>query len=111
MTVLSVDVSTGRITFDRTASSSAPDTMPVAHAGVDGWLPGERIQLHVFIDESIIELFVDEAVALTGRVYPTRADSLGIAAFAVDGAAEIEAIDTWQINYPIAAELRSPDRL
>ena len=107
MTVLSVDVATGRITFDRTASSSAPDTMPGTYGGVDGWLPGERIRLHVFIDESIIELFVNDAVTLTGRIYPTRTDSLGIAAFALGGAAEFEAIDIWQLDVPAAADLRS----
>jgi beta-fructofuranosidase len=109
MTVFSVDVSTGRVSFDRTASSSAPDAMRGTYGGVDGWLPGERIRLHVFIDESLLELFVDETLALTGRVYPTREDSLGIAAFAVGGAAEIEAIDVWQVEVEASADPRTAD--
>jgi beta-fructofuranosidase len=97
-TVVSVDIATGRLTFDRTASSLAPDSTPGVYGGVAEWAPGERFRLHLFVDESIVELFVDDTLALTGRIYPTRADSIGIAAFAVGGAAEIEAIDIWQLT-------------
>jgi len=96
-TVASVDIATGRLTFDRTASSLAPDSTPGVYGGVTEWVPGERFRLHLFVDESIVELFVDDTLALTGRIYPTRADSIGIAVFAVGGAAEIEAIDIWQL--------------
>ncbi len=96
-TVVSVDIATGRITFDRTASSLAPDSTPGVYGGIADWAPGDRFRLHLFVDESIVELFVDDTLALTGRIYPTRADSIGIAAFAVGGAAEIEAIDIWQL--------------
>ena len=96
-TVVSVDIATGHVTFDRTASSLAPDTTPGVYGGADGWLPGERFRLHVFLDESILELFVDDTLALTGRIYPSRADSVSFAAFAVGGAGEIETIDIWQL--------------
>jgi len=38
-----------------------------------------------------VELFVDDTLALTGPIYPTRAESIRIVAFAVGRAAEIEA--------------------
>jgi len=108
-TVVSVDIATGRLTFDRSASSLAPDSTPGVYGGADGWLPGERFNLHLFVDESIVELFVDDTLALTGRIYPTREDSVGIAAFAVGGAAEIETIDIWQVADGRTLDPRRPD--
>jgi beta-fructofuranosidase len=96
-TVVSVDIATGRLTFDRTASSLAPDATAGVYGGAAEWMPGDRFRIHMFVDESIVEVFVDDTLALTGRIYPTRADSTGIAAFAVGGAAEIEAIDVWRL--------------
>jgi len=98
VTVVSVDVATGRVTFDRTAASQAPDSTSGVYGGVAAWVPGERIRFHAFIDESIVELFLDDTLALTGRIYPTRADSIGIAAFATGGDAVIEAVDVWQLT-------------
>ena len=109
MTTVSIEVATGRVIFDRSASSMAPEAVPTVHEGNDGWLPGERIKLHLFIDASIIELFIDDVLALTGRIYPTRTDSLGVATFAVGGNAEIEAIDIWQLDLPAALHLRGSD--
>ena len=37
-----------------------------------------KLELVVFIDHSIVEIFVNEVFALTGRAYPTTADSDGV---------------------------------
>ena len=41
---------------------------------------GEVLELRVFIDRSVIEVFANGRQSLTQRVYPTRADSIGGAA-------------------------------
>src|SRR5260370_1339214 len=76
MTVLSIDMSTATVIFDRSASSLPPEVMPTVHEFNDGWLPGAFIQLHVFVDESIVELFIDDVLALTVRVYPSHTASV-----------------------------------
>jgi beta-fructofuranosidase len=38
----------------------------------------ETLRLHIFVDRSIIEVFVNERMCLTGRAYPTRDDAIGI---------------------------------
>src|SRR5258708_33394951 len=92
MTVLSFDMSTGTVIFDRSASSLAPEVMPTVHEFNDGWLPGAFIQLYVFVDDSIVELFIDDVLALTGRVYPSRTDSVGVEVFSLGGNAGIERV-------------------
>jgi beta-fructofuranosidase len=61
--------------------------------------PGEPLRLRVFLDRSIIEVFANGRQCLTQHVYPTRADSLGIA-FASEGAATtVRRVRAW----PMAA--------
>jgi beta-fructofuranosidase len=56
---------------------------------------GEPLRLHVFLDRSVIEVFANERACLTSRVYPTRADSNGLALVAEGGAARVTTMDVW----------------
>ena len=59
--------------------------------------PGEPLRLHIFLDHSAIEIFANDRAVLTSRIYPTRDDSLGIAAFAEGGAATLRTLDVWEM--------------
>src|SRR5690606_15393628 len=50
----------------------APEIAPVALE------ENETLKLRVFIDKSVVEVFVNGKQALAVRVYPTRDDSTGI---------------------------------
>jgi beta-fructofuranosidase len=58
---------------------------------------GEPLQLRVFIDHSIVEVFANERQCVTQHVYPTREDSLGITLFAKGGEAKVTSIDAWDM--------------
>jgi sucrose-6-phosphate hydrolase SacC (GH32 family) len=70
---------TQRIWIDRTQSSLDPAGHTVEHGGTLALADGESLELHVFIDRSIIEVFANGRACLTTRVYPTRDDALGVA--------------------------------
>ena len=57
----------------------------------------EPLRLRVFVDHSVIEVFANERACLTGRVYPTRDDSVGIGIFA-HGSAQLLALDAWPMH-------------
>lgn len=38
----------------------------------------QGVKLHLFLDRSVLELFVNDQICLACRIYPTRADSLGV---------------------------------
>jgi len=59
--------------------------------------PGERLQLRVFVDESVVEVFANDRQAIARRVYPGRADSLGIMLFAGEGQAEFKRVRAWDM--------------
>ena len=56
---------------------------------------GETLALHIFLDKSVVEVFVNRRLCLTQRIYPTRADSLGVAIFARGGEAFLNSLDAW----------------
>jgi beta-fructofuranosidase len=62
-------------------------------------VPGEPVTLHIFLDRSVIELFTDDGrTLLTGRIYPTLAESLGVALFSHGGSTRLLALDIWTMR-------------
>lgn len=59
--------------------------------------PDEKLKLHIFIDKSIIEVFANDKICLTQRVYPNRADSTGISICSRNGSAELLKFDLWEM--------------
>ena len=62
---------------------------------------GEVLDLRVFIDPSVIEVFANGRQSLTQRVYPTRADSTEVRLFASGGAALATVVEAWEME-PVA---------
>jgi len=67
--------------------------------------PGEPLRLQVFLDASVIEVFASRRACLTERIYPTRADSLGVSLLARGGTARLLTLEVWEMR------AISPDRL
>jgi len=59
--------------------------------------PDEPLRLRIFLDRSILEVFANRRQCLTQRIYPTRADSLGIALFAEGGDAIVTHLRAWDM--------------
>lgn len=61
-------------------------------------LSGEPLKLRIFLDRSVIEVFLNEKLALTTRIYPTREDSLGTGLFAKGGKVRIVKLKCWAMK-------------
>jgi len=59
---------------------------------------GESLNFHIFLDRSVMEVFVNNRLALTHRVYPTRDDSQGVAVFAKGGTIKVPRLDAWKMH-------------
>jgi beta-fructofuranosidase len=94
-TLLYYDAETGELVYDATASggkgTKLKETAPFRLA------PGERLELDVFIDRSVLEIFANDRQAITRRVYPARADSTGVYLFCEGGEAFVGDIETWEM--------------
>jgi len=77
---------------------SGPDDTPRAVEAAPFELdPGERLKLRVFVDRSVVEVFVNGRQAIARRIYPSRPDSGGVRLFASAGAAHLHELEAWRI--------------
>jgi beta-fructofuranosidase len=58
---------------------------------------GELLKLHIFLDRSVLEVFVNGRYYLASRVYPERHDSLGLELFASRGRVKVRSLDIWHL--------------
>jgi len=66
----------------------------------------EALKLRVFIDRSVVEVFVNGQQYLATRVYPGRDDSTGVSLRSHGGSALLKGLDAWQMK-PIWPTVRS----
>ena len=87
------------ITIDSTYSSTAPDVRSRAPETAQFALPeGDNLKLRVFIDRSVVEVFINGVQCLALRVYPDRSDSTGVSLRAQGQDAQLVSLDAWQMQ-------------
>ena len=89
------DAEKQELVFDSTKSGSAG--RPAVERAPFMLKDGETLNLRVFVDKSIVEVFANERQAIGRRVYPTRDDSLGVMLFAEGGEAEFNTVKAWRM--------------
>jgi beta-fructofuranosidase len=71
----------GLVKVDRSHSSLAPDQDRKEFTAPLRLAKGEAVNATLFLDRSLVEIYLNETCCLTTRVYPSRADSVGIRFF------------------------------
>ena len=70
----------------------APETAPVFISN------DETLKLRVFIDKSVVEVFVNGKQVVAVRVYPSRKDSLGVSLRSQGKDSELKSLEAWQMK-------------
>ena len=88
----------GVVCLDGSRSSTLPDVWlrPPERAVMERG--NETLKLRVFIDRSVVEVFVNGKQYLAMRVYPGRKDSLGVSLRAQGQDALLKSLDAWQMH-------------
>ena len=87
------------VTIDTSYSSTLPDVRSRApETGPVYLAPDEPLQLRIFIDRSVVEVFVNGKQCLAVRVYPGREDSIGVSLRAQGQDARLVSLDAWQMK-------------
>ncbi|MBN2311607.1 MAG: GH32 C-terminal domain-containing protein, partial [Candidatus Hydrogenedentes bacterium] len=97
-TAIVYDRVAGRLEIDRERASLGPEQTRGVTGGSFALDTAEPLELRVFIDRSVIEVFVNGRACLTTRVYPTRDDAVGVDAFAAGGTATVRSLDVWDMK-------------
>jgi beta-fructofuranosidase len=77
VTKLIFDIQAGLITVDRSHSSLENLGTTSPDSGVFHLLLNEDLQIQIFVDNSILEIYANDRFALTSRIYPTLDTSVG----------------------------------
>ncbi|WP_127580341.1 glycoside hydrolase family 32 protein [Paenibacillus koleovorans] len=62
------------------------------------WPEGKPVSLDIFVDKSVIEVFVNGEICIVQRVYPMRQDSKQFRLFAKDGAVVAKNVNKWEMR-------------
>lgn len=96
-TLLHYSVETGEFTIDRTRTSLDPKALCKGVQGGAADLAGENPRLHIFLDKSMLEVYLNNLYSLTSRLYPTRPDAERLALWA-DGEVLIRKLKIWRLR-------------
>jgi len=107
-TLIGYDPQSRQVFIDRAQSSlfaGAQNGEPIPalatslrQGGVLELAPGETLRLRIFCDRSIIEIFANDRLSLTSRIYPGSPAALGVKLFATGGPATVTAVHAWQMK-------------
>ena len=88
--IITIDSSYSSLLPD--VASRAPETAPVS---LD---KNEPLKLRVFLDRSVVEVFVNGKQCVAMRVYPSRPDSVGVSMRSQGNGAVLKSLDAWQMK-------------
>lgn len=87
-----ISIDTSRSSTLQDALARPPEQGPVQLA------EEEPLDLRVFVDRSVVEVFANAELALSVRVYPRREDSLGVSLLSRGRGAEISSLNVWKMG-------------
>jgi beta-fructofuranosidase len=92
------DADAGRLSVDTSESSRSEG----AEAGLFGMdiVPTDVTGpfLRVFVDHSIVEVYVNDQKCVTARAYPLNSGEVGCRVVATSGANALQSIDVWEMK-------------
>jgi hypothetical protein len=92
------DVPFGIFQIERTNSSTNISAPKSSSSTLLNLSSGQILDLHVFYDGSVLEVFINEEKALSTRIYPEKMESIGLDFFAQGGTAKVQSVDIWEMK-------------
>jgi beta-fructofuranosidase len=93
------NIQSSLISIESSYSSTLPDAkLRPAETAPFFLNPGEAVKLRIFIDKSVVEVFVNGKQCVAMRVYPGRDDSMGVSIRSQGQDAQLKALDAWQMK-------------
>ena len=96
----------GSVVIDKSRSSVnfENEELTLLRGSYDEAVFGKPSKFHVFIDHSVIDVFINDKAAFSNRIYPTSRDgsgnaiSTGILLYSPGGTTRFTAVDVWQLR-------------
>jgi beta-fructofuranosidase len=94
-TLVIYDAAARELQVDRSHASLDSEVRSSTHSAPLDLAPGAPLRVRIFVDHSVLEVFANDTLSVTTRVYPTRDDSVGIALLADRPGARLLQLDAW----------------
>lgn len=93
-----------KITVNTTNISKLSNDAGVFNGIYESVLPqalaqGNNLKLHIFIDHSIMDIFINDMYAFSMRVFPTDTNAEQVEAFSDGGTTRATSIQAWKLNH------------
>lgn len=87
------------VTLETSHSSLHPDVRPRAPETAPILLDkDEPLRLRIFIDKSIVEVFINGKQVLAARVYPSKSNSTGVSLLSIGKDSELKSLEAFQMK-------------
>ncbi len=96
-TTLSYDSTEESLTVDGSRSSLDPEAHNLTFSGHLGPDENGVVRFRAFLDRSVLEVFLADAACITGRLYPTREDSMGVSFTVKTGSLTVHSLTAWKL--------------
>jgi sucrose-6-phosphate hydrolase SacC (GH32 family) len=97
ITRLVFDIDSSRIGFDRRHSTLSEAEKDVKEA-VYPFNRTKPLRVHIFLDHSTVEVFIDQLVVFSGRIYPSLPESSQSGLVVKKGRVVLESLDAWDLK-------------
>lgn len=94
-TTVTFDAGSGILALDTRQSSQADDVETGMYSLRRETIGAGPVHLRIFIDHSIIELFLNDAQCITARAYPQSVDATRVR---IGGSHAVASVDAWEIG-------------
>lgn len=101
-TLIGYDVERCEVFVDRRQAGLRPTMAfnwpnPDYHAAPLELAAGEALELHIFVDHSVIEVFANQGRVLSSRVYTRGPESVCVGLFAQGGECQVDLLEVWEL--------------
>jgi beta-fructofuranosidase len=96
-TTISYDSAEATLTVDGSRSSLDPDPHRLTFSGPLAADPKGVVRFRVFLDRSVLEVFLGDSACITQRLYPTQENSLGVSFAVKTGSTIAHRLAAWKL--------------
>lgn len=97
-TKIYLDIKEGKMVVDQTKSSKRQFIPLTTRTGTYVIDPNKVIDLHLFLDGSVVEVFINNKDAFTTRFFPLFGDSNEVEIFSEGGELQVLSVDVWRLK-------------
>ncbi|MGN6181385.1 MAG: Ig-like domain-containing protein [Mucilaginibacter sp.] len=101
ITRLYYDAVNKKLVLDKSKTTLSPDDEEkvLISENYDETAFGKPSTFHIFMDNSVMDVFINEKAAFSARIYPTKADSKGVELYSQGGTTNFTSVSTWSLGF------------